>query len=105
MIRIALTDLLAGGPRRLLGTFEHYLRHPLEERLPRVEAPALLVRGTRDALVPRLWAKRTADLLPHGRLVEVRSAAHVMNLHAPERLARLMRRCLGLAPAPAGSAG
>jgi 2-hydroxy-6-oxonona-2,4-dienedioate hydrolase len=99
MMWIALTDFLTAGPRRLRVTFKHYLDHPIEERLTRVAAPALVLRGAHDALVPPQWARTAAALLPRGRLVEVAGAAHVMNFHAPERFARVVRRYLGVAPA------
>jgi pimeloyl-ACP methyl ester carboxylesterase len=93
---IALTDFVTAGPRRLLATFRYYLRYPIEARLPLVRTPALVVRGTRDALVPPSWATAAADLLPRGRLIQVPGAAHVMNFHAPERFARIVRRYVGL---------
>jgi pimeloyl-ACP methyl ester carboxylesterase len=96
---IALTDFVTAGPRRLLATFRYYLRYPIEARLPLVRTPALVVRGTRDALVPPSWATAAADLLPRGRLIQVPGATHVMNFHAPERLARIVRRYVGLPPA------
>lgn len=91
MIRIALGDFLTAGPRRLLGTLRHLVGHRMEDRLPRVEAPTLVLRGTRDPLVPRAWAKEAADLLPHGRLVELRGSAHIANFHAPRQIARVVR--------------
>jgi pimeloyl-ACP methyl ester carboxylesterase len=76
----------------------HLLRHPIEERLSQVRMPALVLRGTHDPVVPRAWARRAAHLLPQGRLIEVAGAAHIMNFHAPERFARIVRRYVGLGP-------
>lgn len=92
MSRIALTDFLRAGPRRLRATLRHLLHHRIEDRLPAVRAPTLVLRGTRDPLVPRAWAEEVTRLLPDGRLVEVRGVAHVMNFHAPRRFARVVRR-------------
>ena len=93
---IALSDFMRAGPHRLLLTLRHLLRHRIEERLTEVPIPALVLRGTRDPVVPRPWAQRAAHLLPQGRLIEVAGAAHVMNFHAPERFARVVRRYVGL---------
>ena len=95
---IALSDFVRAGPRRLVVTLRHLLDHRVEERLPHVRLPALVLRGTRDPVVPRAWARWAADLLPQGRLIEVAGAAHIMNFHAPERFARIVRRYVGLGP-------
>ena len=39
----------------------------IEEKLPGVAAPALVVVGSRDPLVPRAWAEQATALLPRGR--------------------------------------
>jgi 2-hydroxy-6-oxonona-2,4-dienedioate hydrolase len=96
MAWIAVGDFLRAGPHRLLLTLRHLLRHPMEEQLAQVRMPALVLRGTRDPVAPRPWARRAARLLPQGRLIEVAGAAHVMNFHAPERFARIVRRYVGL---------
>lgn len=95
---IALSDFLSAGPPQLLLTLRHLLRHRVEDRLTQVRMPTLVLRGTRDPVVPRAWARRAADLLPQGRLIEVAGAAHIMNFHAPERFARVVRRYVGLGP-------
>jgi pimeloyl-ACP methyl ester carboxylesterase len=104
MTWIAFSDFLRAGPHRLLLTLRHLLRHPMEQQLARVRMPALVLRGTRDPVAPAPWARRAARLLPQGRLIEVAGAAHVMNFHAPERFARVVRRWLGLSATPPGSA-
>ena len=93
---IAVSDFLRAGPRRLLLTLGHLLRHRIEDRLTQVRVPALVLHGTRDPVVSLRWARRAAELLPQGRLIEVPGAAHIMNFHAPERFARVVRRYVGL---------
>lgn len=99
MRAIMVEDYRAAGVRRAITTFRYMLHHRIEDRLPEVRPPTLVVRGTRDSIVPHAWARRVADLLPNGRLVEVAGAAHTMNFFAPERLARVVRPWLGLTPA------
>lgn len=85
---IMLRDYRDAGPRRALDVFRRMLEDPIEEKLPRVLVPTLVVRGSRDPIVPQRWAEEAADLLPHGRLVVVPGAAHTMNYSAPAELAR-----------------
>lgn len=84
-------EYAAAGFRRAIETFLALLRHPIEKKLPSVDAPVLVVRGTRDPIVPHAWARRAADLLPRGRLVEIPGAAHTMNLFAPLEFTRVLR--------------
>ena len=72
-----------------LAGFVEMLRDPVEAKLPHVQAPTLVVRGSRDPVVPRAWAEEVAAALPHGLLVEVAGAPHAVNYAAPDDLARL----------------
>jgi 2-hydroxy-6-oxonona-2,4-dienedioate hydrolase len=89
-------DYRDAGVRRVLGTFREALRDRIELHLPRVAAPALVVRGARDPIVPGRWATEAAALLPRGRLIVVRGAAHTMNYTSPDALARVTREFLRL---------
>ncbi|HSK99505.1 MAG TPA: alpha/beta hydrolase [Rubrobacteraceae bacterium] len=79
------------GTRRLLGTVRYMLEDRIEEKLPRVRVPALVVRGARDPIVPQRWAEEVSALLPGGRLVVVPGAGHTMTYAAPLELARVVR--------------
>lgn len=96
MGRILWKDYAAAGPRRALLTFCHLLHHPIEDRLPHVEAPSLVLRGTRDPIVPHDWARRAAALLPRGHLLEIEGAAHTLNYFWPEQFARAIRHFVGV---------
>ncbi|GAA3760959.1 pimeloyl-ACP methyl ester carboxylesterase [Spinactinospora alkalitolerans] len=87
-------DYLDCGPRRLVATFAHALADPVERKLPRVRGPALVLRGTRDPVVPHEWGAEVAGLLPTGRLIEVSGFGHTLNYSAPEELARITRDLL-----------
>lgn len=77
--------------------WDPYLHNPkLAERLHRVTAPTLIVRGAQDTLVPRAHAEAFASAIPGARLVEVERAAHLLALECPEELARLVRDFLGV---------
>ena len=91
LLPIMLLDYLSAGLRRSFATFQYALEDPIEEKLPRVRVPTLVVRGERDPIVPQRWAEGVARLLPEGRLVVVPGAAHTMNYGGPSELARVVR--------------
>ena len=47
--------------------------------LPRLAAPTLVVRGSRDPIVPQRWAEAVTALLPRGRLLVIPRGPHVVN--------------------------
>jgi pimeloyl-ACP methyl ester carboxylesterase len=87
---LIVRDYGAAGLRRILETFRDALRDRIEERLPRIEVPALVVRGGLDPIVPQRWAEECVELLPRGRLVVVPDAAHTLNYNAPRETARIL---------------
>lgn len=82
-------DYVDCGPRRFLTTFARKLEDPIERKLPLVQAPAIVVRGSRDPIVPHGWAAEVSRLLPDARLVEVPGAGHTLNYSAAAPLAEL----------------
>ncbi|MDQ4128052.1 MAG: alpha/beta hydrolase [Actinomycetota bacterium] len=91
LIPVELRDLLSAGPWRGWRTLRHALEDHIEENLPRVMAPALVVRGSRDPICPQRWAEEVAQLLPRGRLAVLPGAAHAANFGAPARFAGLIQ--------------
>ena len=98
-------DYRDAGVRRVLKTFRHALSDRIEDKLPRLQAPTLVVRGARDPIVPQRWAEEAARLLPRGRLVVVPGAAHTMCFTSPEELAHVIRRFLEEERRPSGALG
>ena len=86
---VVTTDYLRAGPRRTLLTARHMLRHRVEERLPLVQAPTLVVRGERDPIVPQAWAAQAAGLAPRGRLAVVDRASHCAHFGWADAVVRL----------------
>jgi pimeloyl-ACP methyl ester carboxylesterase len=85
---VAASDYLRSGVRRYLATFRDMLANRIEQKLPAVQVPTLVVWGSRDFLVPRASVERVAALLPHGALRVVEGAAHGMNYSHPRALSR-----------------
>lgn len=76
---------------RLAGTFRAARRHAMEDSLPHVTVPALVVRGSRDPLVPSQWAEEMTRLLPAGRLCTIPGGAHAVNYSHPREVAAAIR--------------
>lgn len=70
-----------------LAQVRHVLADRIEERLPGIDAPALVVRGAHDPLCPPEWAREVAHLLPQGRLVTVAGAGHAVHWSHPREVA------------------
>lgn len=94
LLPVVIRDYLNCGYRRIAGTLRHSLEDPIEENLPKVEVPSLVVRGARDPVVPQRWAEDAARLLPLGRLIVMPGAAHAVNFSHPVELARIIREFL-----------
>lgn len=86
MARLNLADYRDCGLRRMIATFNESRRDRVEDRLPHVRAPALVVRGERDAMVPAAWAEQVTRLLPYGRLVTVGGSPHMIPYKDPDAL-------------------
>jgi pimeloyl-ACP methyl ester carboxylesterase len=68
----------------------------LWEPLPRITCPTLVVRGAEsDILAPEV-AKKMAERLPDGRVVEIAGAGHTVPADRPEEFVREIRGFLGV---------
>ena len=94
LLPIELLDYLSAGTGRAWRTFRYALEDRIEDKLPRVQMPTLVVRGERDPIVPQRWAEEAARLLPEGRLVVIPGAAHTANYGAPSQFTRVVRAFL-----------
>jgi 2-hydroxy-6-oxonona-2,4-dienedioate hydrolase len=84
-------DLVKLGPARAHGAVQAMLRDRIEDKLPLVNAPTLVVRGGRDPLVSDRWVQEIVRLLPAGSLVTIPDAPHAANYSAPNRLMQAIR--------------
>ncbi len=83
-------DYVRWGLRRLLATARSALRDPVAEKLPRVHAPTIVVRGEHDPVCTRPWAEQMTALLPRARFVEIAGAGHAVHWSHPRRVAELL---------------
>lgn len=90
LLPIVLSDYLKAGIGRTAKTFAYAMQDQIERKLPEAGCPALVVRGERDPVVPQRWAEDVARLLPTGRLIVIKDAAHAVNYNSPEQLAHVV---------------
>jgi pimeloyl-ACP methyl ester carboxylesterase len=69
-------------------------------RLPSFEQPALVVWASGDRVMPPEHGRRLAELLPHGRLVEIADSYTLIPLDQPTELARHIREFTHASDAP-----
>jgi 2-hydroxy-6-oxonona-2,4-dienedioate hydrolase len=84
-----IRDLYSAGLRRAWGTLGVALRDDIEDKLPRIRAPRLVVRGARDPLAPQRWAEEVAR---GGELAVIPGAAHAAHHSHPREVAGHIRR-------------
>ena len=94
LLAIIALDYLVFGPRRLVATARSALRDRIEDNLPRIETPTLVVRGEHDGFISQRWAEEAVALLPQGRLVVVPAEPHAVHYTRPRLVAALVRRFL-----------
>jgi 2-hydroxy-6-oxonona-2,4-dienedioate hydrolase len=94
--RLNRQDYRKAGLKQIAGTVLHCFRHRMEERLPLVSVPTLVIRGSRDRVVPQRWAEEVLKLLPRGELKVVPGAGHSLNYSHPIELVRTIRPFLNL---------
>ena len=68
--------------------------YDLEEELPKISCPTLIVWGANDQLVSVKDAERLEDLIPDSRREVFERTGHVAMLERPERFNRLLREFL-----------
>jgi pimeloyl-ACP methyl ester carboxylesterase len=74
-----------------LPALEALAGYDLEEELPKISCPTLIVWGANDQLVSVKDAERLEDLIPDSRREVFARTGHVAMLERPERFNRLLR--------------
>ena len=91
-----LYDFWETGLPRVLGIYFACLADRIEDKLPRLMQPTLLVRGKRDVICRADWLQRMRALLP-GSAATLRTidrAPHAVAYSRPEAVAQLVREFL-----------
>ncbi len=91
LLPIAVSDYFRAGLKRGARTLRYAIADRIEDKLPHLHAPVLVVRGGRDPIVPQAWAAEVATLSAGVRFEVLPKAAHAVNYNSPDELARLIR--------------
>jgi pimeloyl-ACP methyl ester carboxylesterase len=76
-------EYASAGIPRMVQQLRRTVGDPIENRLPYVKAPALVVRGRYDQTMSQPWAEEFTRMLPDAKLVVVEQAAHNVHYTAP----------------------
>jgi 2-hydroxy-6-oxonona-2,4-dienedioate hydrolase len=76
-----LRDYLDASPRWVFHLARQALRDRMEDKLPSIHTPTLVVQGSRDPLSPPEWAEQVVSLLSNGRLEFIPEASHSLLVH------------------------
>lgn len=71
-----VAEYACAGPPRAVSTLRSAVQEPIEQALPGIAAPALVIRAGQDHLSSLPWATRLASLLPDGRLAQLPGPGH-----------------------------
>lgn len=83
-------DYLSIGVLRVIQQASRTMRSPIENSLPRIAAPCLIVCGEFDPIVPLRWAESLAALLPRGAMIVIGRVGHAFQYASPDITARLI---------------
>lgn len=87
-------DYWLAGFWRIIRTIQIMLEDRIEEKLPHMHIPTLVVRGQKDPIVSQQWAEEVVKRLPDGQLAVVPGAGHTMNYSTPQELSRVTQAFL-----------
>lgn len=83
-------ELCTVGARRMLRQLRQACADRIEELLPLVACPVVLVGGSRDPIAPQAWLEHLRRRSPASSLAMMSGAAHSVVATAPVALARLV---------------
>jgi len=91
-IRLAGTRLAREHRKRSRSTIQRVLEDRIEDKLPEITVPSLVLRGLNDAIAPKRWTKHAARLLQNGLPVTLPAGAHYVGYSHPGLVAAVERR-------------
>jgi pimeloyl-ACP methyl ester carboxylesterase len=85
-----LRDFFRAGIFRSVAMTRAMFADHIEEQLPKIRAPVLVIRGGTDPTMPVRWAEEAARGVPLGRFAEVEGEPHCVHYTSPDRVAALI---------------
>ncbi len=90
-VPVMARDLADVGVRRAAHLLRVMVDDRIEDKLPQVACPAIVVRGGRDRVVPTAWALEVTRRLPRAELAVVPGYAHMAHYSGALAVAEVLR--------------
>ncbi|MGW0480463.1 alpha/beta fold hydrolase [Nonomuraea sp. NPDC003214] len=90
MAPLNLADYREAGFRQVTASFAAAVRDRVEDKLPHLAVPALVIRGEYDRIVPQEWAEEVTRAIPDARLVVMPGMPHMIPFRDPAGLAPII---------------
>ena len=100
LVPLLVQDYAVCGPLRFLASLRLFLEDRVEDKVPSVPVPVVVMRGEFDTLAPAGWVEDLVAGLPDAEAVEVPGVGHALNWTAPGPVAAVARRLRDLPPSP-----
>lgn len=88
---IVFSDYFRCGPRWYFTELPVMMAYPTEKRLPGVDVPVLVLRGSHDSVAGREWSLGLSRAASQGTLMEIPGAGHVAQHLRPGAVADAIR--------------
>lgn len=96
VIWLGVQNYVKTGPRWFIKKLNAMMEHQPELTYPKIQARTLVIRGSKDHVVPRYWAEQAAELLPHGSYVEIPGRRHETMIKDPDDVADAILAHIGI---------
>jgi 2-hydroxy-6-oxonona-2,4-dienedioate hydrolase len=87
MKMIYFLEYMQTGLLRMFRMIQRNSDDPIEEKLPYLTMPVLIIRGKRDLVVSQAWSEKVTELLPLARLQVIPGKAHSIVYSAYDQVA------------------
>lgn len=88
---IAREDYAKATIPRVVKTAFMTFRDEPEKKLPKIQAPVLVVRAGNDPVISQEWAEHVASIVPDGRLIVIPGYCHTIHFIAPDAFVDAIR--------------
>lgn len=76
---------------RMFRSFFIQICDPIEDKMPHIQAPTLVVRGTKDPIANQEWCERLVELAPRGELALIPDVSHTLCFTTPVALGEVTK--------------
>lgn len=90
VVAIGVVQYAKAGPSWFIRKLRQMLDHRLEDVLPKLRTPTLVLRGEKDRVCPRDWAARVTALIHGATMREVEGRGHEAMIRTPQPVAALI---------------